>query len=121
MIRKATLSPKIFGFLLLVLLLRAITAQLIFAVGLFCSDKHIKNGLNCNDCHETVNVVVGAKVGKTKCLSCHGSYEELAKRTSKIRLNPHVDYHLGELDCNVCHHGHRLDENHCVSCHKEGH
>jgi Cytochrome c3 len=118
MIRKRRMLAKIFGLLLSLLLLSVFTSQMLFAVGLFCSDKHIETGLNCENCHGAAKVAAGAGVGMAKCLSCHGSYEKLAKRTGKMTLNPHVDYHLGELDCNVCHHGHRADENYCDSCHK---
>jgi Cytochrome c3 len=110
---------KMFGLLLSLLLLSIFTAQVLFAVGLFSSDKHIKTGLTCNDCHGTEKVTAGAAVGMAKCLSCHGSYEKLAKRTEKMRLNPHTNPHNGDLDCNVCHHGHRADQNYCDSCHEE--
>jgi hypothetical protein len=100
------------------LFLGVLTAQVLFGLGVFGSDKHIKAGLNCQDCHETATVAAGAKVGMPKCLTCHESYEKLAKRTEKMKLNPHIDYHLGVLDCNVCHHGHSADQNHCESCHK---
>jgi len=119
MVRKEKISGKKFGLLLALLLLSVFTAQVLFAVGLFNSDKHIKTGLNCDTCHGAEKVAAGAVVGRAKCQSCHGSYEKLAKLTEKMKLNPHVDYHCGELDCNVCHHGHRADENYCSKCHKE--
>jgi hypothetical protein len=118
MVRKRKTLTRMFGLLFSLLLLSIFTAQVLFAVGVFCSDKHIKTGITCENCHGTEKVAAGAAVSMTKCLSCHGSYEKLAKRTEKMTLNPHVDYHLGELDCNVCHHGHKADQNHCESCHK---
>ncbi len=116
--KRKTLS-KIFGLLLSLLLLSAFTAQVLFAADLFTSDKHIKTGLNCDSCHGAAKVAAGAEVGTAKCLTCHGPYEKLAKRTERMILNPHANPHYGDLDCNVCHHGHRTDENYCGSCHKK--
>ncbi len=110
---------KIFGVLLSLLLVGVLTAQLLFAAAPFSSDKHIKTGLNCHSCHETEKVVAGAKVGMGKCLSCHGPYDKLVKRTDNLILNWHENPHYGELDCNECHHGHRADENTCRRCHKK--
>jgi hypothetical protein len=108
---------KIFGLLLPLLLLSVFTAQALFAADVFNSDKHIKTGLTCDSCHGAAKVAAGAEVGMAKCLSCHGPYEQLAKRMETMSRNPHKS-HYDELDCNVCHHGHRADENYCGSCHK---
>jgi len=110
---------KIFGLLLSLLLLSVLTAQVIFAADVFGSDKHIKIGLDCENCHETAKVDAGAEVGMAKCLSCHGPYERLAKRTEKMSRNPHANPHYGDLDCNECHHGHSADKNYCASCHRK--
>ena len=118
-IRKGRMFAKMFGLLLSLLLISLFTAQLLFAADVFTSDKHIKIGVNCDSCHEAAKVAAGAEVGTAKCLSCHGPYEKLAKRTETMILNPHANPHYGDLDCNVCHHGHRTDENYCGSCHKE--
>lgn len=106
------------GLRLSLLLLSVFTAQALFAADVFNSDKHIKMGLNCDSCHGTAEVAAGAEVGTAKCLSCHGSYEELAKRTETMSRNPHANPHSLDLDCSACHHGHRADENYCESCHK---
>jgi hypothetical protein len=119
MFGKRRIFAKMFGVLLSLLLLGVFTAQVLFAVGLFSSDKHIKAGINCDNCHGTAKVAAGEEVAMAKCLSCHGSYEKLAKQTEKMIYNPHSNSHLGDLDCKVCHHGHRADENYCGSCHKE--
>jgi len=119
MIRKRRMFAKMFGLLFSLLLLSVFTAQVLFAADVFSSDKHIKTGLKCDSCHGAAKVAAGAEVGMTKCLSCHGPYEKLAKRTEKISRNPHTNPYYGDLDCNVCHHGHRADENYCGSCHKE--
>ena len=115
MVRKRRMSAKIFGYLLSLLLLSVFTAQLLFAADVFNSDKHIKTGLNCDNCHGVTKVAAGAEVGMAKCLSCHGPYEKLAKRTETMTRNPHTSPHY--LDCNVCHHGHSADKNDCDRCH----
>ena len=119
MIRKRRMFAKMFGLLLSLLLLNVFTAQVLFAADVFSSDKHIKTGLNCDNCHGVTKVAAGAEVGMAKCLSCHGPYEKLAKRTEKMSRNPHTNPHYGDLDCNVCHHGHSADENSCDRCHKK--
>lgn len=79
----------------------------------FTAERHKANGVNCSGCHGN-----GAKAAPSveKCLSCHGSYEKLAERTKKLARNPHAS-HYGDLDCTLCHHGHKVDENYCGSCH----
>jgi len=109
----------VFGLLSWLILLSMLTAQLLLAADVFTSDKHIKAGLNCYSCHGAAKVATGAEVAMAKCLSCHGPYADLAKRTKKIDPNPHTNPHYGDLDCNVCHHGHRADENYCRTCHKD--
>jgi len=118
MIRKKKTLTRMLVLLLSLLFLSVFTAQVLFAVGVFGSDKHIKAGITCENCHGTEKVAERAVVSMTRCLSCHESYEKLAKRTEKMKLNPHVDYHLGVLECNECHHGHKADENKCESCHR---
>jgi hypothetical protein len=119
MIRKRRIFANLLGLLLSLLILSLFTAQVLFAADVFSSDKHIKTGLNCDSCHETAKVAAETKVGMAKCLSCHGPYEKLVKRTEKISRNPHTYPHHEDLDCNVCHHGHRADEYYCGSCHKK--
>ncbi len=120
MIRKRKMFAKVFGLLLSVLLLSVFTGQALFAADVFTSDKHVKTGVDCDGCHGEAKVAAGAEVGTAKCLTCHGPYEELAKRTERMMSNnPHANSHCGDLDCNVCHHGHRADENYCGSCHKK--
>ncbi len=119
MIRKRRIFAKKFELLLSLLLLSVFAVQVLFAADVFNSDKHIKTGLNCDSCHGAAKVAAGAEVGTAKCLSCHGSYEKLAKRTETASRNPHTNPHDLYLDCNACHHGHRADENHCGSCHRK--
>jgi hypothetical protein len=119
MVRKRRVFGKMFELLLSLLFLSVFTAQVLFAADVFNSDKHIKTGLNCDSCHGAVKVAAGAEVGTAKCLSCHGSYEKLAKRTETMIRNPHTNPHSLDLDCYACHHGHSADENYCGSCHRK--
>ena len=115
MVIKIRMFTKMFGLPLSLFLLSVFTAQVLFAADVFNSDKHIKTGLNCDTCHGAAKVAAGAEVGMAKCLSCHGPYEKLAKRTETMTRNPHTSPHY--LDCNVCHHGHSADKNDCDRCH----
>lgn len=117
MVGKRGMSGKMLGVLLSLLLLGGLTAQGIFAADAFNADKHAKAGLACNSCHGSEKAAAGAKVGMDKCLSCHGPYDKLAKRTDHLILNWHENPHYGDLDCNDCHHGHKADENTCKKCH----
>jgi hypothetical protein len=119
MFGKRGMFAKMLGLLLSLLLISLFMAHVLFAVDLFNSDKHIKIGLNCDSCHGAAKVAAGAEVGMATCLSCHGPYEKLAKRTEAMILNPHANPHYGDLDCNECHHGHRADGNYCGRCHKK--
>jgi hypothetical protein len=53
---------------------------------------------------------------KEYCLKCHGTYDELAQKTSNVKPNPHQS-HLGEIECGLCHKSHRSFVNHCAECH----
>ena len=66
MIRKRRMFAKMFGLLLSLLLLSVFTAQVHFAADAFISDKHIKTGLNCDNCHGAAKVAAGAEVGMAK-------------------------------------------------------
>lgn len=84
----------------------------------FLADRHQAKGLGCVMCHETDKPDSFAEVSSEKCLTCHGSREDLAAKTSKWSTkNPHKN-HLGEVDCSVCHKGHQKSESYCLNCHK---
>ena len=119
MFGKRGMFAKMLGLLLSLLLISLFMAQVLFAVDVFDSDKHIKMGLNCESCHGAAKVAAGAEVGMAKCLSCHGPYEKLAKRTETMSRNPHTNPHYGDLDCNECHRGHSADKNVCDRCHRK--
>ena len=92
---------------------------LIFTVVALASvaDIHKKSGISCADCHQTKKPKEGAKVRNEQCLSCHESYDELAKKTAKLQPNPHYT-HLGNVRCSDCHSGHKQSHLMCNDCHK---
>ena len=79
--------------------------------------KHKKYAeLTCNDCHLTKNP---ERLTTEQCLSCHGSFEEVAKATKDLDPDPHNSPHYGsELDCDLCHYEHSVSENFCAQCHE---
>ena len=78
------------------------------------SSKHVAAGLKCSDCHETKTP---ESLKTEQCLSCHGSFEEVAEATKKLVPDPHNSPHYGsELDCDLCHHEHSKSENFCAQC-----
>lgn len=78
---------------------------------------HLLNGVTCADCHENPN---SAKPLTTaQCLSCHGTFEEVADATKDLDPNPHNSPHYGTgMDCDLCHHQHSKSENFCAQCHE---
>jgi len=83
------------------------------------SHTHRLSGVACCDCHEMPNSAGPLKT--EKCLSCHGSFEEVADATNNLDPNPHNSLHWGkELDCDLCHHQHAKSENFCAQCHMWG-
>ena len=79
------------------------------------TQKDLIHGLGCDSCHDTE--VPQKLEGNGVCLSCHGSYSEMAGLTSKMEPNPHVS-HLGEFDCVACHKPHGESEFVCNQCHE---
>lgn len=79
------------------------------------ADRHIAKGLDCTSCHIEADKTL--PVRKAACLKCHGTYDALAKRTEKIKPNPHFN-HFGERDCSTCHKGHTQSTVSCSQCHK---
>lgn len=81
------------------------------------AERHVKMGVNCEQCHQTKLPQEGAKVKNQTCLACHQSYDVLAKRTEKLNPNPHKT-HLGNVRCSDCHSGHGQSRLMCNDCHK---
>lgn len=74
---------------------------------------HAAKQIQCTACHPQ-----GEKVAPTTqdCMTCHGSYKDVAGKTGSLRPNPH-DSHMGELECTVCHKGHQQQTVFCNQCH----
>ena len=80
--------------------------------------RNLSKGLTCGSCHKESAPQEGSTVDNDRCLSCHGSYEELAKKTQKAEKsdNPHSS-HQGKLECSRCHAGHSKTKSYCLECH----
>jgi len=78
------------------------------------ADRHKAAGLECQSCHTE-----GTKkaVEADQCLTCHESFQAVAKRTKDLTPNPHDNHMTAQMDCLQCHHGHRTEEISCVVCH----
>ena len=83
----------------------------------FLADRHANYNADCASCHVNGAPAAGAVVEAKTCLSCHQSYEALAKRTAAIKPNPHAS-HLLDIDCADCHKGHAASQAVCSGCHK---
>jgi hypothetical protein len=84
------------------------------AQGPLLGDKHKTAGIGCSGCH-TENPP--REIAPTAaCLGCHGDFAAVAARTGKLDPNPHGS-HLGQVNCEKCHHGHKVSENFCATCH----
>lgn len=80
------------------------------------SHTHLLSGISCSDCHGDKKPKEALETDQ--CLSCHGSFEDLADKTASGEENPHDSPHYGtSLDCDMCHHIHVRSENFCNQCH----
>lgn len=78
--------------------------------------KHLDKSLNCASCH--VEAPPAKAVAMAKCLTCHGTYDQLADKTDgKGAHNPHAS-HQGDLSCDSCHNVHKPSVNYCAQCHQ---
>ncbi|MFC1531789.1 cytochrome c3 family protein [Thermodesulfobacteriota bacterium] len=80
---------------------------------------HAKNMVACSSCHGPRLPNNAAIVPMARCLSCHYSYEKIAKETVSEEfpdINPH-DSHNGEIECTSCHHLHQTSQLYCLECH----
>lgn len=115
-IKKAT-SMKLF---LLMLFVMGLTASVACASGTPKLDKHKEKGVSCSSCHTKGKPFT--LPDDSTCLGCHGSYEELAKKTAKLEdikaaiSNPHKS-HTGEARCTGCHKNHAASVLMCNQCH----
>ncbi len=83
----------------------------------FLADKHKVAGIGCDGCHK--ENPPKEHVPTLVCNKCHGDQAKLAERTQKVIPNPH-DSHLGNVECGLCHHGHKQSEDYCSTCHDFG-
>ncbi|WP_168205913.1 cytochrome c3 family protein [Geobacter sp. FeAm09] len=81
----------------------------------FTADRHKTYGVTCKDCHGDQDK---KNFNYKQCLACHDSYQKVAERTKKREFNPHKS-HYDDVECNACHHGHKVDENFCATCHSQ--
>lgn len=81
------------------------------------SEQHIAAGLECANCHGPAEKKV--PVESEKCLECHTSFAEVAKRTARLKPNPHANHFVdsGVAECVGCHHGHSPRTLVCTDCH----
>jgi fumarate reductase flavoprotein subunit len=77
--------------------------------------KHTDFGVDCITCHD--EDPPAKPVPTEVCLSCHGSYDDLADKTSDMGANNPHGSHNGPLDCGNCHGVHRPSVNFCAQCH----
>ena len=90
--------------------------------GGWLADRHLAKGMKCDACHETMQGGPMKREGPKKreaCVNCHGWYDAMAKKTTPAdpdEQNVHAQ-HDGELDCTVCHKGHKAGTNYCGKCH----
>lgn len=83
---------------------------------------HAKVIKNCTTCHRPDQAIKGNAFvvpDDTVCMGCHGSYEELAKKTANLKVpNPHDSHHYGSgLACTACHSEHQKPQAYCSQCH----
>ena len=75
-----------------------------------------QNGTNCQLCHTVAEPVTAPDT--RSCSNCHGTPEDVAKRTEKLEPNPHNSPHWEtELPCDTCHKEHGQSEFYCKNCH----
>jgi hypothetical protein len=82
---------------------------------------HGSAGFTCSKCHGASIPQPDTTVENGVCLECHGTLENLAKKTEPKDFadrNPHKS-HLGEINCVVCHKGHTSSTILCLDCHKK--
>ncbi|QSX33861.1 cytochrome c3 family protein [Shewanella avicenniae] len=95
----------------------ALSAMAINANAVELKGSHKANQVACKSCHTKGMKEAGTMEG---CLSCHKSYEAVRALTegkANLEVNPHIDGHMGELDCTECHHAHKPSKAVCNECH----
>ena len=82
------------------------------------ANSHKNAGLSCDACHKAYDYDEADSMS-SKCVNCHGSYEELAKITedTEYDANPHKS-HYPTLACTKCHSAHSQFQDFCSKCHQ---
>jgi len=85
----------------------------------YLSDRHVAKGMECKSCHG--DTTPQKPVETAKCLECHKSFDEVAKKTADMSPNPHSNHIVDsqDLDCTSCHHAHKANELYCSQCHAD--
>ena len=75
--------------------------------------------MECTSCHG--DTTPQKPVETAKCLECHKSFDEVAKKTADMSPNPHSNHIVDsqDLDCSSCHHAHKANELYCTQCHAD--
>ena len=83
----------------------------------FTADRHADRGLACSVCHG--DEAPTKEVKEEKCLACHQSIEEVAKKAGDYDKNPHKNHLVDSTDvkCTQCHNGHKATKPICNDCH----
>jgi hypothetical protein len=86
----------------------------------YMDNLHATAGIGCTQCHGKGLPKADDTVENSRCLTCHGPMDKLAKKTEPKDFkdrNPHQS-HLGDIACTVCHKGHTESKVYCMECHK---
>lgn len=81
---------------------------------------HAMAGIVCAGCHGKDLPKTNDTIENSRCLSCHGPMEQLAKKSEPADFkdrNPHKS-HLGDISCTVCHVAHEVSKVYCLDCHR---
>jgi hypothetical protein len=80
----------------------------------YLGHRHAQQSVTCGLCHG--KSFPETRASMEQCLTCHGSYQHLAKLTEDVYPNPH-NSHLGEIRCTLCHKAHEQSVLYCNLCH----
>jgi nitrate/TMAO reductase-like tetraheme cytochrome c subunit len=86
----------------------------------YSDNRHAKAGIVCAGCHGKDLPKADDTVENSRCLTCHGPMDQLAKKIEPKDFkdrNPHKS-HLGDIACTVCHKSHGESKVYCLGCHQ---
>lgn len=78
---------------------------------------HLSKGLVCRDCHTLWPP--SRIVSNSDCIACHTASFPTTTGASKRRASTPHRAHVGDLNCNQCHHAHEPSELFCNKCHTD--